>query len=162
MSHGSQTYGGVPPVRTDLFTNMLRVQLQSAASLVQQCNRDNGWFDAERSVLEGHMLIVTEVAEMSEAWRETGLADTTAPDPQIVDHEYQNDGHGRPEHAPHCECVVRPAKLPKPEGYGSECADVLIRLLDQCTRDGVDLAGEFSRKLEYNRTRGYRHGGKKA
>lgn len=48
----------------------------------------------------------------------------------------------------------------KPEGFGSECADVLIRLLDTCDRRGIELAIEVQRKLEYNVTRGYRHGGK--
>lgn len=138
MSDTSQTYGGVKPLRTDPNTNRLRMMLQAAASDVEQCNRDNGWFDADRTVLEGHMLIVTEVAEMSEAWRVTGLDDATTA------------GSATPG-----------STLPKPEGYGSECADVLIRLLDQCTRDGVELAGEFTRKLEYNRTRGHHHGGKK-
>jgi NTP pyrophosphatase (non-canonical NTP hydrolase) len=48
----------------------------------------------------------------------------------------------------------------KPEGFGSEAADVLVRLLDTCRRRGVDLAWEFERKLEYNKTRGHHHGGK--
>lgn len=48
----------------------------------------------------------------------------------------------------------------KPEGFGSEAADVLIRLLDTCARRGVDLGFEYRRKLAFNRTRGYRHGGK--
>lgn len=68
---------------------------------------------------------------MLEAYRETGLADATAEAPDA-----------------------------KPEGFGSECADVLIRLLDTCKRRGVNLAFEFERKLEHNKSRGYRHGGK--
>ena len=48
----------------------------------------------------------------------------------------------------------------KPEGFGSECADVLIRLLDTCERRGVDLDFEYARKIAHNRTRGHRHGGK--
>lgn len=48
----------------------------------------------------------------------------------------------------------------KPEGVGSELADVLVRLLDTCERYGVDLADEFARKLAYNAGRGHRHGGK--
>lgn len=48
----------------------------------------------------------------------------------------------------------------KPEGFGSEAADVLVRLLDTCRRRRVDLAWEFDRKVEYNKSRGYKHGGK--
>lgn len=49
----------------------------------------------------------------------------------------------------------------KPEGFGSEAADVLIRLLDTCYRHGIDLGYEYTRKVAYNRTRGFRHGGKR-
>lgn len=48
----------------------------------------------------------------------------------------------------------------KPEGVGSEFADVLVRLLDTCDVYGIDLAAEFDRKIAYNRTRPYQHGGR--
>lgn len=50
----------------------------------------------------------------------------------------------------------------KPVGFASECADVLIRLLDTCERYDVDLVQAFEDKITYNATRGYKHGGKKA
>jgi hypothetical protein len=37
---------------------------------------------------------------------------------------------------------------------------VLIRLLDDCDRWGVDLAFEFERKMAYNEKRPYQHGGR--
>lgn len=48
----------------------------------------------------------------------------------------------------------------KPEGVGSEFADVLIRLLDDCHMFGIDLQAEYERKIAFNRTRAYRHGNK--
>lgn len=48
----------------------------------------------------------------------------------------------------------------KPEGVASEFADVFIRLLDDCDRFGIDLEAEYERKMRYNRTRSFRHGGK--
>jgi NTP pyrophosphatase (non-canonical NTP hydrolase) len=48
----------------------------------------------------------------------------------------------------------------KPIGVPSEMADVLIRLLDVCERYDINLYREFRAKLEYNKTRGHRHGGK--
>jgi NTP pyrophosphatase (non-canonical NTP hydrolase) len=48
----------------------------------------------------------------------------------------------------------------KPQGVASEYADLLIRLLHYCEALCIDLELEVLRKLEYNRTRGYRHGGK--
>src|SRR5262249_40737012 len=38
--------------------------------------------------------------------------------------------------------------------------DVLIRLLDVCDIYGIDLATEYERKMAFNRTRPYQHGGR--
>lgn len=48
----------------------------------------------------------------------------------------------------------------KPTGLGSELADVVIRVADLCGGIGVNLGDEVVRKMTYNRTRAYRHGGK--
>ena len=42
-----------------------------------------------------------------------------------------------------------------------ELADCLIRILDWAGREGVDLDAILREKMDYNRTRQYRHGGKK-
>jgi NTP pyrophosphatase (non-canonical NTP hydrolase) len=106
---------------------------EEMAQEVHDVNHANGWFDSGRTVGEGIALLHSEVSEAFDAWRKHGFEDVTTE------------------------------SLPadKPEGYGSELADVLIRLLDQADRDGVNLVAEFERKLAYNRTRGYRHGGRK-
>lgn len=48
----------------------------------------------------------------------------------------------------------------KPEGFPSELADILIRILDLCGALGIDLETEVKIKMAYNATRPYRHGGK--
>jgi NTP pyrophosphatase (non-canonical NTP hydrolase) len=48
----------------------------------------------------------------------------------------------------------------KPEGVGSEFADIFIRLLHYCHCRGINLQAEYDRKTAYNRTREYRHGNK--
>lgn len=48
----------------------------------------------------------------------------------------------------------------KPEGIATEMVDCLIRILDWCGKEGVDVEAVLAQKHEYNRTRPYRHGGK--
>jgi hypothetical protein len=48
----------------------------------------------------------------------------------------------------------------KPEGIAVEFADAIIRIADAAGELGLDLPGAILAKLEYNRTRPYRHGGK--
>ena len=50
----------------------------------------------------------------------------------------------------------------KPQGIGSEYADVIIRIGHYASLMNIDLEYEIKRKLEYNATRSYRHGNKKA
>ena len=53
-------------------------------------------------------------------------------------------------------------KPDKPEGFPIELADVLIRIFDTAGRYGIDLPLAVDMKLSYNKSRPYRHGGKKA
>lgn len=108
------------------------MNLKDMQAEIREVNEANGWYEDERTVGDDVALLHSEVSEMFEAYRDGGLADQTA----------RYDGPN------------------KPEGFGSECADVLIRLLDTCERRGVDLDFEYARKSAHNRTRGYRHGGK--
>lgn len=112
-------------------------------SEIHVVNVTNGWYDGEpRPFGDDISLLHTEVSEMYEAYRQWGMDDAT---PTFPTHHTGDI----PFH-------------PKPEGVGSEAADVLIRLLDTCDRHGIDLQAEYERKLAHNRTRGYRHGGKRA
>lgn len=49
----------------------------------------------------------------------------------------------------------------KPEGFAIELADAVIRIADLCGRLGIDLDEAIRIKTEYNRSRPFRHGGKK-
>lgn len=118
--------------------NIRQGHLIDMAAAVREVNEANGWFDADRTFGEGIALLHSEVSEMLEAYRDHGLEDVT-------------DRLG----------LTPLTKLPKPEGVGSEAADVLIRLLDECDRQNIDLQAEFDRKLAYNATRGHKHGGKR-
>lgn len=52
-------------------------------------------------------------------------------------------------------------KRGKPEGIPIELADAIIRILDYCGYAGIDIDAAISQKHEYNKSRPYRHGGKK-
>jgi NTP pyrophosphatase (non-canonical NTP hydrolase) len=123
----------------------LELELLEAAEQVEVINRANGWFDSERTFGEDIALLHSEVSEMLEAFREHGLADATLPSYMVTAEDDPMWGK---------------EQLSKPEGVGSEAADVLVRLLDTCARYDINLGREFARKLAYNATRGHRHGGK--
>lgn len=111
--------------------------LEEMQEEVYENNVAHGWFEADRSVGDDIALLHTEVSEMFEAFRSTGLVDAT------------------------CELSEAARRLDiqaKPLGFGSEAADVFIRLLDTCKRRGVDLRWEYERKMAYNRMRPYKHG----
>src|SRR6478609_8661524 len=117
--------------------------LQELAQRVYEVNVANGWFEGDRRFGEDVALLHSEVSEMLEAYRQWGIEDATPDVNQTL-------------------TMNPPIKvLPKPEGVGSEAADVLVRLLDTCLRYDIDLLAEFERKLTYNASRGFRHGGKK-
>lgn len=101
-----------------------------------------GWEpDPTRTFGDECALLHSEVSEALEAFRDWGLADAT----------------GNPIHAPLGTAAPRPAK---PEGVGSEFADILIRLVHYATVHGFDLEAEYERKMAYNEGRPWRHGGR--
>jgi NTP pyrophosphatase (non-canonical NTP hydrolase) len=106
---------------------------------VVENNKAKGWYEKCATFPEAMALLHSEVSEALEAWRIWGLEDGTAGS------------------------AYNPGGDPgaKPEGVGSEFADILIRLLDYCHRFGIDLEAEYERKLAFNRTRAYRHGNKR-
>lgn len=48
----------------------------------------------------------------------------------------------------------------KPEGLGVELADAMIRILDLAEYLGMNMDDLITLKMEYNKKRPYRHGGK--
>ncbi len=111
---------------TDLTIKELMVQSHSTAV-------EKGWWDTNRNFLEQLMLMVTELAEVAEEYRDNSELQTM-----------------------YCGASG------KPEGIASEFADVLIRVADTCANYGIPLEEALVAKLAYNKTRPYRHGGKLA
>lgn len=127
--------------------------------IVRAVNVHNGWYDSDRTFGDDIALLHSEVSEAFEAYRDTGSVEDQTNDSQQFCWETG-------EHNPTiCKWGLRPGECryipPKPEGVGSELADVLVRLLDTCQRYNINLEYEFIRKMKYNASREYRHGNKK-
>lgn len=52
-------------------------------------------------------------------------------------------------------------KLPQRPGLHVELADAVIRILDICAHEKIDLDSIVLEKIAYNKMRSHRHGGKK-
>ena len=47
-----------------------------------------------------------------------------------------------------------------PGGIPIELADVIMRILDYCETHGINMENAIKEKMEFNKTREHRHGGK--
>jgi NTP pyrophosphatase (non-canonical NTP hydrolase) len=59
------------------------------------------------------------------------------------------------------EAVRKPAMdehCPEHTSEAIEMADAIIRILDYCAGHGIDLGPAFEAKMEFNRSRPYKHG----
>jgi NTP pyrophosphatase (non-canonical NTP hydrolase) len=112
---------------------------------IRETNVRLGWRKGNTTFGEYVALLHSEASEALEAYRDHRLGDPTRK-------LCQRKGRHNPEedHAHLC----------KPEGVGSELADVLVRVLDMADVFGIDITEELVRKLAYNRTRPYQHGGR--
>lgn len=99
---------------------------------------EKGWHDdpeAKRDFPTFIALAHSELSEALEAYRERGLDAWREP----VDYDIRG----------------------KPCGVASELADTIIRIAAYCGTMGIDLDGALRDKLEFNKSRPHRHGGKK-
>lgn len=105
------------------------------SELVEQAHKnalEHGWYEEPRTFGELIALCHSELSEALEDFR-NGLK------PNVM---LNGDGG-------------------KPCGIPSELADVVIRIADMAGYYGIDLEAAIKAKMAYNRTRPYKHGGKK-
>ena len=96
-----------------------------------QIAKDHGWTEDGRTFGDHISLMMTELAEAVE--------------------EYRN-GRDLPEIHWLSD---------KPEGVPIELADVVIRIAQFCREHGIDLETALKLKASFNRTREFRHGNKR-
>jgi hypothetical protein len=108
----------------------------TVSELQAACHRiavEHGWWeDSNRPIAEQ---LMNWHAEVDEAWEEYRVNDDLR----------------------HVYFINR-----KPEGFGIEAADLVIRIMDTCEFYGIALEDLIVMKMSYNETRDYRHGGKNA
>jgi len=97
-----------------------------------QTAKDKGWWDQELNIGEKLALIHSEISEALEEYRSHG---------KYLQYTRESDG--------------------KPEGFVFELADTVIRIADLCGELDLDLEKALRTKMNFNRTRPYRHGNKK-
>lgn len=129
--------------------------ITDAQKRIKDVNVANGWYEETRPFSAEAALLHSEVSEMYEAYRSWGVTDETLAQCKL------NGKHPTGIGSRSESSTLPLPHLCKPEGVGSELADIFIRLLDTCDRYDIDLVQEFERKLAYNATRGFKHGGKR-
>ena len=112
---------------------------------IHKVNVEKGFWEDRKNVGEVLMLIVSELGEALDAHRANKKANVEAFDARAIDRtepeDYQIDFQ---------QCIK--------DTFEDEIADTVIRILDMCEGFGIDLERHIELKLEYNKTRPYKHG----
>lgn len=117
------------------------MELNKLVEVAHGMAKEKGWWTEDRTALEIHALIHSEIAEATEEAR-SPLA------------QGMSDGG--------IWFNPQPNGTKKPCGEAIELADAVIRIADYFGRKGWDLETAIKTKIEYNATRSHRHGGKLA
>ena len=118
------------------------MKINELVETVHGMAKDKGWYEKDRSPLEAHMLMVSELAEATEEVRKDLPPLYVRSGENLVTDMAVFDGR-------------------KPEGEAIELVDAVIRIADYFGYRGWDLEAALRCKIDYNSRRPHRHGGKK-
>lgn len=117
----------------------MNIELNKLAESIYKANKEKGFWDSERNIGELLMLVVTELAEALEAHRKDDFAVTEKGKQEFDKSEFE---------------------LKIKNTFEDEIADTFIRLFDLCGGLNIDIEKFIDLKLQYNKTRGHKHGKK--
>jgi NTP pyrophosphatase (non-canonical NTP hydrolase) len=141
------------------FDGMKRI-----ASYCYNTSKSKGWWEGYADISKGLMpdvlssklmLIVSEISEALEEIRKD-------PDAAKIYYTSVELDSGKVLSGSYEELRnVFGGKVPlKPEGFGVELADIIIRVFDLAEFLGINLPDLIHQKMVYNDSRSYKHGGK--
>jgi NTP pyrophosphatase (non-canonical NTP hydrolase) len=127
--------------------------------LIEQAHKtavEHGWWEEDRNFGEQIALMHSELSEALEEYR-------NYKDMKEIYHECKNNNKCLWKSNDGTACRHQGVcPFAKPCGIPTELADCIIRIADMCGRYGIDLEEALKVKMEYNKARPYRHGGKRA
>ena len=119
--------------------------LKELSKQIYQNNKEKGFWDNERSFSEVVALTHCELSEAFEEYRNKEKL------PNNGMYYYSNKNGEIFENNDEQNSL-------KPEGMASEMIDVIIRVLDWCGKENLDVDALIEEKLNYNKQRPYKHG----
>ena len=115
--------------------------LNELAKEVHEIAVSKGFWDKERNLSEVLLLIISEVVEALEEYRDGR---------PLTKIEYESKEGVRSRY--------QSSISEKPVGFPTEVADTFIRMLDMCAAYNIDIDKAVREKIEYNKIRGPLHG----
>lgn len=110
-------------------------RLNHIANYIHSGNKSRGFWDGDKNIGELLMLVVSELGEALEADRKGKHIDISQLEPGT--YIFKD--------------IVK-------DTFEDEIADAIIRLFDLCGGLGIDISRHITEKLDYNATRGDKHG----
>ena len=138
----------------------LSMTIDAAVKESYETAKEHGFWDGveQDNVPSKLMLMVSELSEALEIHRDPEVDLMVKVPADLLAHliSYAEDA-GAKETAKQAEELLTKHRI-KPKGFDIELADALIRIFDLAGRKNIDLDAALRRKLEYNKTRPFRHG----
>ena len=116
------------------------MEVNKLVESMHEISKSKGWHDKERSPLEMHALMHSEISEATEEVRNNKPYVYQIEDGKIISTNFKDNL--------------------KPEGEAIELVDCVIRIMDYFGYRKWDLEKLLTMKMQYNNTRSHRHGGK--